>query len=213
MTAIKITEAFQATLAAITEAGKTPWVIINADQAIGAYGGRTEARNAKAAENLVGKILKVDEVQFEIVKPVAPIGTEIEGDVHDYRCPHCGIDLENGVGSHLQEVNGEYVKHEKYEYSCLGCDEEFGSKITKGAAKKAVTPRGANANASTIENPCKRVWHIADEMSAANPEMKRKDVLARCVAEGIAFYTARTQYQQWLGIQREMAEREAQQKK
>lgn len=49
---------------------------------------------------------------------------------------------------------------------------------------------------STIERPCKRVWHIADEMVGA----RRKDVLARCVAEGIAFYTARTQYQLWLSI-------------
>lgn len=49
---------------------------------------------------------------------------------------------------------------------------------------------------STIERPCKRVWHIADEMIDA----RRKDVLARCVSEGIAFYTARTQYQLWLSI-------------
>lgn len=29
------------------------------------------------------------------------------------------------------------------------------------------------------------------------PEAKRKDVIAACVEEGIAFFTARTQYQKW----------------
>lgn len=49
---------------------------------------------------------------------------------------------------------------------------------------------------STVERPCKLVWHIADEMVGA----RRKDVLAVCVARGVAFYTARTQYQLWLSI-------------
>lgn len=48
-------------------------------------------------------------------------------------------------------------------------------------------------NASTVESPVKRVWAIADSM----PDAKRKDVIAACVAEGIAFFTARTQYQKW----------------
>ena len=48
-------------------------------------------------------------------------------------------------------------------------------------------------NASTVDSPVKRVWAIADSM----PEAKRKDVIAACVAEGIAFFTARTQYQKW----------------
>lgn len=46
---------------------------------------------------------------------------------------------------------------------------------------------------SEIEGPCKRVWAIADSM----PGAQRKDVLAACDLEGIAFYTARTQYQSW----------------
>ena len=58
---------------------------------------------------------------------------------------------------------------------------------------------------STVERPCKKVWHIADAFLAAAggdlKKMKRKDVLAYCVSEGIAYYTARTQYQLWLTIQ------------
>ena len=69
--------------------------------------------------------------------------------------------------------------------------------------------RGEVTNKSTTERPCKRVWIIADAMLAANPMVKRKDVIAACIAAGVAFYTARTQYQQWLGVRKEMAAREA----
>lgn len=74
---------------------------------------------------------------------------------------------------------------------------------------KAPAVKADVVHESTAERPCKLVWHIADEMVAANPAVRRKDVLAACVARGVAFYTARTQYQQWLGIQKEMAAREA----
>jgi hypothetical protein len=46
---------------------------------------------------------------------------------------------------------------------------------------------------STIGSPCRVVWDIAEEMEGA----KRKDVIAECVRKGIAFYTARTQYQKY----------------
>lgn len=56
---------------------------------------------------------------------------------------------------------------------------------------------------SDIERPTKAVWHIADEMydsavAKGEEPPKRKVVIQRCVESGIAFYTARTQYQQWL---------------
>ena len=66
---------------------------------------------------------------------------------------------------------------------------------------------------STADRPCKLVWAIADAMFGANPDTRRKDVLEACVNRGVAFYTARTQYQQWLSVQKEMAEREAAQAK
>ena len=55
---------------------------------------------------------------------------------------------------------------------------------------------------SEIDSPCMSVWEIADEMNSAeqveeNGPAKRKDVIAKCVESGIAFYTARTQYQLW----------------
>lgn len=59
--------------------------------------------------------------------------------------------------------------------------------------EEAATPVVKTRNASTVESPVKRVWAIADSM----PDAKRKDVIAACVEEGIAFFTARTQYQKW----------------
>ena len=113
-------------------------------------------------------------------------------------CPHCGIHLENGIGVHLQEVNGKEIKHKAFEYECLACGEEFGPAIAEEAPKAAPKRKIEITNHSTIERPTKTVWHIADEMVAANPQVRRKDVIAECVRRGIAFYTARTQYQQWL---------------
>lgn len=46
---------------------------------------------------------------------------------------------------------------------------------------------------SAIGSPCRVVWDIAEEMTGA----KRKDIIAACTAAGIAFYTARTQYQKY----------------
>jgi hypothetical protein len=43
-------------------------------------------------------------------------------------------------------------------------------------------------------------------MSAANPAVTRKQVIEECTKRGIAFYTARTQYQQWLTATRESEE-------
>jgi hypothetical protein len=59
---------------------------------------------------------------------------------------------------------------------------------------------------SSVIKPTKQVWHIADEMVGAT----RKEVIAECIKRGIAFFTARTQYQLWLQCQKEMAERESQ---
>lgn len=185
MTTIKITPAFNDQLNTIREAGKTPWVIINEDYAVGAYAGRTQAREAKAAENLEGKILKADEVEFEVVDLAAAAQA-----LHD------------------EATTAPVTFEETPSAIQTAADNALKDKQAKPAAKKVEV-----THESTIERPCKRVWVIADDMLAANPNVKRKEVLEACVKQGIAYYTARTQYQQWLGIRKEMAEREAQQAK
>lgn len=49
-------------------------------------------------------------------------------------------------------------------------------------------------NASTGKSPCLRVWEIAEQMKGKT----RKEVIAACVAAGITYYTARTQYQHYI---------------
>lgn len=52
---------------------------------------------------------------------------------------------------------------------------------------------------SSIKSPVKRVWHIADAM----PKASRKEVVAECVRQGVAYGTARTQYQAWFKASQE----------
>ena len=47
------------------------------------------------------------------------------------------------------------------------------------------------ATKSVIGNPVQMVWNIADSMWGA----RRKDIIAECVKQGVAYNTARTQYQ------------------
>lgn len=55
---------------------------------------------------------------------------------------------------------------------------------------------------STVASPTKLVWHIADQMvkeaaQAGRPPPTRAQVVEQCLAAGIAWNTARTQYQAW----------------
>lgn len=50
---------------------------------------------------------------------------------------------------------------------------------------------------SKIEDPCAMVHDIASGMFAENPQVTRKEVVEACRRRGIAYGTARTQYQKW----------------
>jgi len=78
-----------------------------------------------------------------------------------------------------------------------GWDVDFGGKRAERVKKIAggeVVSNDSRTHKSTVEKPTKLVWDIAESM----PGAKRKEVLAAAEARGVAFYTARTQYQQWL---------------
>lgn len=76
------------------------------------------------------------------------------------------------------------------------------------AAKPAKAPKAPKANGtptyaqlaetrfteSKVENPVRAMWDLCDN----NVNMRRKDVIALAVEQGISYYTARTQYQLWL---------------
>jgi hypothetical protein len=156
------------------------------------------AKQAGLSKDRYQIVEDADGFSYRPLKTEAPIGTELEGAPQNYCCPHCKIDLENGVGLHNQEVNGKPIKHDRYLYACLACAGEFGPSIPKQKVKKAAGKGNKRANRSTVEGPTKLVWHIAEEMVSKNPEAKRKDIIAECENRGVTFYTARTQYQQWL---------------
>lgn len=51
---------------------------------------------------------------------------------------------------------------------------------------------------SLVDSPCRLVFEIASKMHAeSNGKVRRKDVIQKCVDLGVAYYTARTQYQNW----------------
>lgn len=67
-------------------------------------------------------------------------------------------------------------------------------------------PQKNRLHKSQIESPTKTVWAVADEMFEKNPSTTRKQVIEECTKRGIAYFTARTQYQQWLSARRESEE-------
>ena len=50
---------------------------------------------------------------------------------------------------------------------------------------------------SKFGGACAAVWAIADSMVGPDGQVVRKDVIAACRSHGIAYGTARTQYQKW----------------
>ena len=67
--------------------------------------------------------------------------------------------------------------------------------------KEPVATLDGKRRASEIESPVAAVWEIAERMyrdaQASDTKLRRKEVIAACEKAGIAFYTARTQYQRW----------------
>ncbi len=123
-------------------------------------------------------------------------------------CPHCNVHLTNGVlrHGHDEDGDGKIIQNETNEFWCMGCGEEFGPLLPKSAPKKekGTGPSIQRVNESNVTNPCKLVWEIAIRMEG----QPRKDVIAACVEAGVAYYTARTQYQSWYSARK--AEKEAQ---
>lgn len=89
--------------------------------------------------------------------------------------------------------------------------ETLGADITEAKTKedvyvaivaKADLPDPALRGNSAIDEPVAFVWeqchlNVAVPLAKGETPMRRKDVIALCVEQGVAFYTARTQYQSW----------------
>jgi hypothetical protein len=118
-------------------------------------------------------------------------------------CPHCGINLDNGVTDFdgMVDCHGSEaaaLKLMTHEWSCLGCGGEWGPEIKAKGGKVRSAPVRHYVNKSDAElkaqgGAVKVCW----DLFIAQPELTRKEAIAAAVAKGVAFYTARTQYQKW----------------
>ena len=115
------------------------------------------------------------------------------------------VDL-NAVSEYERTARENFAKQEQER-----AEANTRAKVAKTAkAAKAEKPvkikvQGDVLRESSVLRPCKQVFHIADSMQGAS----RKEVIEACVNAGIAFNTARTQYQNWSSVQKEMAARVA----
>jgi hypothetical protein len=77
-----------------------------------------------------------------------------------------------------------------------GTKQEIYDEIVAGAKLPDPSLRGK----SSVDSPVAKVWTMSDAMVAAVPaenRAKRSEVVEACQADGIAYYTARTQFQAW----------------
>lgn len=91
------------------------------------------------------------------------------------------------------EIAAQYASEEDSEFDM---DKGMAAADAQANATNVNESEGADPlrpRLSTAERPTKKVWHIADSM----PGAKRKEVIEECVRQGIAYGTARTQYQHW----------------
>lgn len=142
-----------------------------------AHSGRPPVKKFQDRATAERRCIEV-KTQRPVIDPVetpilALIVAEARATVHGYdehgqsHCPNCGVSLSNGVGEHLQEVNGTRVKHERYKYECLGCGEEFGPEISRRVARvvKPVGPRPAMAESLKLD---RRILHVESGTVYAN---------------------------------------------
>lgn len=119
-------------------------------------------------------------------------------------CPSCGIHLSNGLMDYdsLVDAKGsakEAYALQKHEWSCMGCNAEWGKEIpAPSGSKPKGEPTRHYVNKSTVDGAVA----MSHEIYNANPDARRKDAIQLAVDAGIAFYTARTQYQKWFKAQK-----------
>lgn len=116
------------------------------------------------------------------------------------RCPSCDREghletesFKDVAGLPQTKITCNHCGWFHSEISAQGEEKPF-EEITE---KEHKAHRGEVGNKSSTDKPCSKVWDIATAMHKANPQVKRKEVLEACEAAGIAYYTARTQYQEW----------------
>lgn len=185
------------------------------------YSNKSNAKRAAIKQGLeTFEIVQQEDLSWAIVVPaveVAPVVEEVkEINEHEQElinqygyveCPHCSISLFNGVGSHLDEVNGTKIKHEKFQFCCLGCDEEFGPEIQK-VARKEKTKDGIKIEKNReeqngVKRPsvgglCRQVWDACDVFFAQHDKSpKPADLKETAIANGWNLNNVSIELYQW----------------
>jgi len=129
-----------------------------------AHSGREAVKrfaDRRAAEKRVTALLA--ERQFNAPTPLPEVDPSHARLIRDYgvaHCPHCGVDLCNGVGHDGQDVNGKKIRHSHFEFECLGCGKEFGPLLRRArpaVSSAKVGPRPAMVQSLKLD---RRIVHI-----------------------------------------------------
>lgn len=176
-----ITTTFAAEVAALVAAGKNPWITVADDKVQGVYANRDQARAAKN-----GSPKKAADVDCTVVAEARNEDVQVE------RTPVAPVE---------QADASDFAAFKASEAATPEVEVKPVPPVAPEAPKAADKPKADILHASSVVRPTKLVWQICDDMKAANPSVTRKEILAECERRGIAFYTARTQYQVWKSMQ------------
>lgn len=84
------------------------------------------------AERRVSELLdQLDTIDEVVLEEEAPVTWEISN-YGIQNCPHCGVNLENGVVANGDEVNGKKLKLD-HQFECMACGGGFGKAIKRSA--------------------------------------------------------------------------------
>jgi hypothetical protein len=186
----------------------------NARRALKVVGDKALERADQLLYQLADGKWGFDEELAELAQYAAVADTDIDFDapsrivgefkgMNTERCPECGS-TELYLGECQPGSGGiGFVVNEDSVIGCHACGWEHREvkqvkHKNEKAAPKAKKETGKVERVSTTTRPCQKVWEIADEMLKADPATKRKAILERCVAAGVAYNTARTQLQYFL---------------
>ena len=101
-------------------------------------------------------------------------------------CPHCGINLDNGVTL----FDPGFMQHE---FLCLGCDTEFGEVVevkakveapkTEGLKIEKDRPEQNGIKKPSIGGKCRAIWDECDKLLVANGKTPMPKELKTIAAE------------------------------
>lgn len=125
-----------------------------------------------------------------------------------FNCPHCNITLSNGVGEHGEIVNGTRIKHDEFQFVCLGCDGEFGPKIKTPKARKPVQnhtgnkieknrPEQNGMKYPSAGTKTRVIWDLCDAMTKELGRPLKISELRERVAQGTNENMMKSQYSYW----------------